>query len=232
MGEWCRRHERSGRSLGSERVITRLERLLCRILHPQKPGPKGPRQTSRRARNQIWCPEWRPLPRAEGWGEGAWLAADEAGGTLTRPPLAGDLSPRERWATLRRDTKHAPRGAWERAFDTQAPPAPARLWRATSPQGRGGQPSDATPSTHHAERGNGHSTPKPHLSVKPRRRGAQARSRSSARCFMRLATGTRRGHLSVHLPQAWHWAASSVTCRLRRSSCSSPAGRPKIWLSW
>jgi len=49
-----------------------------------------------------------PLPRGEGWGEGAWLAADQAGSTLTRPPLAGDLSPRERWAALRRDARHAP----------------------------------------------------------------------------------------------------------------------------
>jgi putative transposase len=46
-----RRHERSGRPLGSERFITRLEELLGRTLHPQKPGPKGPRATRRRARN-------------------------------------------------------------------------------------------------------------------------------------------------------------------------------------
>ncbi|MBM4037548.1 MAG: butyrate kinase [Planctomycetes bacterium] len=40
-----------------------------------------------------------PLPRGEGWGEGAWPAVHDAEGTLTRPPLAGDLSPRERSAT-------------------------------------------------------------------------------------------------------------------------------------
>ncbi|MBM4042917.1 MAG: hypothetical protein FJ290_30880, partial [Planctomycetes bacterium] len=38
-----------------------------------------------------------PLPRGEGRGEGALLAAADAEGTLTRPPVAGDLSPRERW---------------------------------------------------------------------------------------------------------------------------------------
>ncbi|MBM4040496.1 MAG: polyphosphate kinase 1 [Planctomycetes bacterium] len=37
-----------------------------------------------------------PLPRGEGRGEGAWGATGAGGSTLTRPPLAGDLSPRER----------------------------------------------------------------------------------------------------------------------------------------
>jgi len=37
-----------------------------------------------------------PLPRGEGRGEGAWAAAGAGEGTLTRPPPAGDLSPRER----------------------------------------------------------------------------------------------------------------------------------------
>ncbi|MBM4038007.1 MAG: tRNA (guanosine(46)-N7)-methyltransferase TrmB, partial [Planctomycetes bacterium] len=39
-----------------------------------------------------------PLPRGEGRGEGAWGAAGAGESTLTRPPLAGDLSPRERRA--------------------------------------------------------------------------------------------------------------------------------------
>jgi len=43
-----RRHERSGRPLGSERFVTRLEGLLGRILRRQKPGPKTGRRTRRR----------------------------------------------------------------------------------------------------------------------------------------------------------------------------------------
>jgi len=35
-----RRHERSGRPLGSESFIERVEKRLGRILRPQKPGPK------------------------------------------------------------------------------------------------------------------------------------------------------------------------------------------------
>ena len=35
-----RRHERTGRPLGAERFVTRLERKLHRILRPQKRGPK------------------------------------------------------------------------------------------------------------------------------------------------------------------------------------------------
>ena len=37
-----------------------------------------------------------PLPRGEGWGEGASAGAATRQSTLTRPPVAGDLSPRER----------------------------------------------------------------------------------------------------------------------------------------
>ncbi len=36
-----RRHERSGRPLGSERFVERLESALERLLKPSKPGPKG-----------------------------------------------------------------------------------------------------------------------------------------------------------------------------------------------
>ena len=46
-----RRHERSGRPLGNEGFVVRLEGLLGRILRPQKPGPKGPRRRPRRDRN-------------------------------------------------------------------------------------------------------------------------------------------------------------------------------------
>jgi putative transposase len=35
-----RRHERSGRPLGSDDFITRLEKLTSRTLNKQKPGPK------------------------------------------------------------------------------------------------------------------------------------------------------------------------------------------------
>jgi putative transposase len=37
-----RRHERSGRPLGSERFLKRLERKLDLELGPKKRGPKGP----------------------------------------------------------------------------------------------------------------------------------------------------------------------------------------------
>jgi putative transposase len=39
--EKIRRHERSGRPLGSERFVERLESTLERLLTPGKPGPKG-----------------------------------------------------------------------------------------------------------------------------------------------------------------------------------------------
>ena len=38
--ELFHRHERTGRPLGSETFITRMERKLGRTLRPQKPGPK------------------------------------------------------------------------------------------------------------------------------------------------------------------------------------------------
>jgi len=41
-----------------------------------------------------------PLPRGEGGGEGASPVACGAEGTLTRPPAAGDLSPRERFDVI------------------------------------------------------------------------------------------------------------------------------------
>jgi putative transposase len=40
--ESLREHERTGRPLGDERFIAKLERLAGRLLHRQKPGPKGP----------------------------------------------------------------------------------------------------------------------------------------------------------------------------------------------
>ena len=40
--ESLRRHERSGRPLGSERFVARIERLVGRVLRPGKRGPKGP----------------------------------------------------------------------------------------------------------------------------------------------------------------------------------------------
>ena len=49
--EELRRHERSGRPLGSEDFVARLEASLGRILRPQNPGPKGPRRRGKRARN-------------------------------------------------------------------------------------------------------------------------------------------------------------------------------------
>ncbi len=40
--ESLREHERTGRPLGDERFIAKLERLAGRLLRRQKPGPKGP----------------------------------------------------------------------------------------------------------------------------------------------------------------------------------------------
>ena len=37
-----RRHERSGRPLGGKRFVSRIERLVGRVLRPLKRGPKGP----------------------------------------------------------------------------------------------------------------------------------------------------------------------------------------------
>jgi len=53
-----------------------------------------------------------PLPRGEGWGEGALAAVGDREGTLTRPPLAGDLSPRERWAAPDAGLNTCPSCAW------------------------------------------------------------------------------------------------------------------------
>jgi putative transposase len=39
--EKIRRHERSGRPLGSENFVEQLESALDRLLKPGKPGPKG-----------------------------------------------------------------------------------------------------------------------------------------------------------------------------------------------
>jgi len=36
-----RRHERTGRPLGRDGFLVGLERMLGRILRPQKPGPKA-----------------------------------------------------------------------------------------------------------------------------------------------------------------------------------------------
>ena len=38
--EALRRHERTGRPLGSEKFIAKLERIAGRLLRRQKPGPK------------------------------------------------------------------------------------------------------------------------------------------------------------------------------------------------
>jgi len=48
-----RRHARTGRPLGSERFATRIERLLGRVLRPQKRGPKGPWKHRRRPKDQV-----------------------------------------------------------------------------------------------------------------------------------------------------------------------------------
>ena len=42
QAERFRRHERTGRPLGDEGFVTRLERVLGRVLRPHKRGPKGP----------------------------------------------------------------------------------------------------------------------------------------------------------------------------------------------
>ena len=39
-GPKLRHHERTGRPLGDERFLTKLERLLNRVLKPKKPGRK------------------------------------------------------------------------------------------------------------------------------------------------------------------------------------------------
>ena len=52
QAERFRRHERTGRPLGDEGFVTRLERVLGRVLRPQKRGPKGPwKHKGKRARS-------------------------------------------------------------------------------------------------------------------------------------------------------------------------------------
>jgi putative transposase len=50
--EVLRAHERTGRPLGEEKFLARLEQNLGRILRRQKPGPKQSRRTRRRRRRQ------------------------------------------------------------------------------------------------------------------------------------------------------------------------------------
>ena len=51
QAERFRRHERTGRPLGDEGFVTRLERVLGRVLRPHKRVPKGPwKHKGRRAR--------------------------------------------------------------------------------------------------------------------------------------------------------------------------------------
>ncbi|MBM4043007.1 MAG: hypothetical protein FJ290_31340 [Planctomycetes bacterium] len=83
---------------------------LPEALRPWKPWPRETKADTPR-RERAWRTFERleeeksdlPLPRGAGahapaWarGEGAWLSARAGEGTLTRPPPAGDLSPRER----------------------------------------------------------------------------------------------------------------------------------------
>jgi len=44
--ESIRRHERTGRPLGNDDFIVRIERAINRILGKQKPGPKGEKRSS------------------------------------------------------------------------------------------------------------------------------------------------------------------------------------------
>ncbi len=48
--EEIRRHERTGRPMGSDSFVTRLEGLLGRVLHRQPPGPKRGHRRARRGR--------------------------------------------------------------------------------------------------------------------------------------------------------------------------------------
>ena len=48
-----RRHERSGRPLGDDRFIARLEQRVGRLLHPGKSGPKGPWKHKHRRRRKA-----------------------------------------------------------------------------------------------------------------------------------------------------------------------------------
>ena len=49
--EELRCHERTGRPLGTDSFIGRLENVLGRILHKQKPGPKGSQKKNRNPQN-------------------------------------------------------------------------------------------------------------------------------------------------------------------------------------
>jgi len=50
-----RRHERTGRPMGDEGFVARIDKLLGRVLHRRKPGPKGPRSIPK-PRNLVCCP--------------------------------------------------------------------------------------------------------------------------------------------------------------------------------
>ncbi|UNC93264.1 hypothetical protein [Candidatus Contubernalis alkaliaceticus] len=42
--EKFRSHEKTGRPLGNEKLITDMEKIVRVNLRPRKPGPKGPRE--------------------------------------------------------------------------------------------------------------------------------------------------------------------------------------------
>jgi putative transposase len=44
IAEKLRKHEQTGRPLGSENFVMKLEKILDRMLRPQKPGPKVKRK--------------------------------------------------------------------------------------------------------------------------------------------------------------------------------------------
>lgn len=49
-----RKHDRTGRPLGDAGFLLEVERMTGRILHPRRPGPKGPR--ARKQEQTVWAP--------------------------------------------------------------------------------------------------------------------------------------------------------------------------------
>jgi len=56
-----RQHERTGRPLGSDLLIDKLEALLGKQLRKKKPGPKGPWKTGE-INNSVSCPRNLKIP--------------------------------------------------------------------------------------------------------------------------------------------------------------------------
>ena len=103
--EQFRSHERTCRPLGTLAFVDRLERLLRRVLRPQKRGPNQRRSAptqGERARATVHCPQnsrWSPRRTNDGLSHrsGAWMPASPQVHPQHRRPRPGQEAPQYGW---------------------------------------------------------------------------------------------------------------------------------------